>query len=68
MAFEDFFNEVKRDLPPCLLQKEIHELKKPKQTKPRTNSITSFSLLLLEQLFQTECLQFCLGVGQHVDV
>jgi len=30
VAFEDFFNEVKRDLPPFLLQKEIHELKKTK--------------------------------------
>lgn len=69
MAFEDFFNEVKWDLPPFfLLQKEIHELKKPKQTKPTTNSITSFSLLLPEMLFQTEHWHFCLGVGQHMDV
>lgn len=32
MAFEDFFSEVNQDLPPCLPQKEIQDLKKPKQT------------------------------------
>ena len=31
MAFEDFFNEVNQDLPPCLLQKEIQDFKKTKQ-------------------------------------
>lgn len=43
MAFEDSFNEVNQDLPPCLLQKEIQDLKSNHQTNPISSLLPKLS-------------------------